>query len=105
MRYLTHDSGEAAVLKNTQVLGDASPLEFDEDGRAGPLEDELAEKVAAMHLHVELGERAGGDPADPSPEGLIEDGVCPWCDEYEGDGVAQHASAAHSDRWAAYTEE
>lgn len=35
---------------------------------------------------------------------LMDDGVCPWCDEYGGDAVPQHASAAHPDAWAAYTE-
>jgi hypothetical protein len=37
-------------------------------------------------------------------ESHIADGVCPWCDEYEGDGVPQHASAAHPDDWAEYKE-
>jgi hypothetical protein len=57
MRYLTHDSGSEVTVKNAQVLGDESPLEFDDDGRAGPVADELAETVAAMDAHIAVGER------------------------------------------------
>ena len=32
----------------------------------------------------------------------VEAGVCPWCDEYEGGHVGQHASSAHPDAWEAY---
>jgi hypothetical protein len=61
MRYIYHDSGEAGELHNGQVLGDDSPVEFDEEGRAGPLEDDVAGMLSAMHAHVELGERARED--------------------------------------------
>ena len=44
------------------------------------------------------GTDAGGIEAD------IEAGICPWCDDYEGDAVAQHASGAHPDEWTAYKE-
>jgi len=66
MRYLRHDSGEKSVLQNTQVLGDDSPLEFDDEGRAGPVKDSLAEKVAAMHKYVHLGRRVreGDEPEE-----------------------------------------
>jgi len=37
--------------------------------------------------------------------GVIEQGKCPWCDEYEGDHIGQHASSAHPDEWNAYTED
>lgn len=37
-------------------------------------------------------------------EDHIENGECPWCDEYEGDGVPQHASAKHPEDWAEYKE-
>ena len=30
---------------------------------------------------------------------------CPLCDEYDGDNVAQHASQAHPDEWADYSED
>ena len=38
----------------------------------------------------------------PTTAEEIDAGVCPWCDDYEGSGVAQHASSAHPDEWAAY---
>lgn len=34
----------------------------------------------------------------------IERGECPWCDDYTGDGVPQHASSAHPDEWSDYKE-
>lgn len=37
-----------------------------------------------------------------SVEGEIERGTCPWCSDYEGDHVGQHASSAHPDEWLAY---
>jgi len=61
MRYLRHDSGEAVSVTNRQALGDESPLEFDEDGRAGPLSDDVAETVAAMDAHITLGKRVPRD--------------------------------------------
>jgi hypothetical protein len=57
MRYLEHDSGGAATLKNGQVLGDDSPLEFDADGRSEPVGGDVATTLATMHRHVTLGER------------------------------------------------
>jgi hypothetical protein len=57
------------------------------------------------------GEEVPGDGdgylRDKPPGVQIEEGVCPWCDpddRYEGDGVPQHASSAHSEAWAAYSE-
>lgn len=38
-------------------------------------------------------------------EDRIDAGECPWCDDYEGDGVPQHAASAHADEWAAYKAE
>ncbi|WP_135363450.1 hypothetical protein [Halosimplex halophilum] len=32
----------------------------------------------------------------------IDAGECPWCDEYEGENVGQHASSAHPDAWDDY---
>lgn len=52
-----------------------------------------------------------GDDGDEAPEPVthtleetIEAGTCPWCDEYEGEAVGQHASSAHPDAWADYKE-
>jgi len=35
---------------------------------------------------------------------LIEVGECPWCDDYTGDHVGQHASSAHPEAWADYSD-
>lgn len=37
-------------------------------------------------------------------EQLIQEGVCPWCEDYAGEHVGQHASSAHPDEWQAYRE-
>lgn len=49
--------------------------------------------------------RCGQSHDDGACWDLIEAGVCPWCDDYEGDGVAQHASSAHPDEWDEYKED
>lgn len=57
--------------------------------------------------HVNDGDDDGGYLRDEPPEVQIDNGVCPWCppdDRYEGDGVPQHASSAHPDAWADYSE-
>jgi len=38
-------------------------------------------------------------------EATIEAGECPWCDDYEGDAVGQHASSAHPEAWDDYKED
>lgn len=52
-------------------------------------------------------EETPGEDSDAEPETVtdaIEDGVCPWCDDYTGDGVPQHAGSAHPEKWQAYKE-
>lgn len=34
----------------------------------------------------------------------IKAGECPWCEDYQGEHVGQHASSAHPEAWAAYQE-
>jgi len=53
--FLKHDSGGPAELHNQQVLGEDSPLEFDEDGYAEVGDPVVAEKLLAMHRHIERG--------------------------------------------------
>ena len=45
-------------------------------------------------------ESASGSDSDAAE--LIEEGVCPWCSDYEGDHVGQHASSAHEKEWNDY---
>ncbi|MFC7202867.1 hypothetical protein ACFQJC_05020 [Haloferax namakaokahaiae] len=68
MRYLHHDSEESAMLRNQQVLGDDSPLEFDEEGVGGPVDDDTAQTLSAMHRHVTLGRRARDTDGETPPD-------------------------------------
>jgi len=44
------------------------------------------------------------DVSNEDAEALMDNGVCPWCEEYAGDHVGQHASSAHPDEWDEYTD-
>jgi len=35
---------------------------------------------------------------------LVENGICPWCDDYSGENVGHHASSAHPHMWNEYSE-
>jgi hypothetical protein len=43
-----------------------------------------------------------GDTQATGPATAIERGKCPWCDDYDGDHVGQHASSAHPEAWREY---
>jgi len=99
----------------------------DEDGRyVGPQEEfvgpvvEYLNDVADADLNADdyLPDDGKDDEEEDAEDGeaeteaevsdveqSIDDGVCPWCDDYEGDGVPQHASSAHSEEWAEYKED
>jgi|GEM_PF-1468934 hypothetical protein len=68
MPYLKHESGGAGELRNSQILGDRSPLEFDEDGYAFVEDPAVADKLLAMHRHIERGghgpDGGGGSEAE-----------------------------------------
>lgn len=90
----------------------------DEQGRyCGPpeqFEDAVREYLGVTESSNTESESPGDDSeSEPEPvtvvepeyvEEHIEDGECPWCDDYTGDGVPQHASSAHPEAWAAYKE-
>lgn len=68
----------------------------------------FGERLAAR-FDLELSDLEPGAGPDGSDDGesdtiaaAIEGGVCPWCDDYEGDSVPQHASSAHPDEWTNY---
>jgi len=46
----------------------------------------------------------GGDGFATDAE-AVDAGICPWCDDYEGDHVGRHASSAHPDAWDEYTDD
>ena len=97
---------------NTDAVAHARDLSIreDDDGtRYLGCSDHYADEVAEF-LGVEPPVQ---DDEDAEPEtvtdevptaDLIDMGECPWCDDYEGDGVPQHASAAHPDEWTEYKE-
>jgi len=55
-----------------------------------------------------VGQEDGPPDSTETTDGLeetINAGECPWCDEYEGDAVGQHAASAHPDAWDDYKED
>lgn len=108
-----------ARYRHPRALGVADPPQFavdiggdhvdlDADG-CFETDDEAAVRAIASAHDVSVAElRVEGDDT-PAPLGataadMIDRGVCPWCSDYEGDHVGQHASSAHPDEWADYTE-
>ncbi|GAB3669547.1 hypothetical protein [Halopiger thermotolerans] len=71
MPYLKHESGEAGELHNSQILGDDSPLEFDEDGYAYVEDPTVADKLLAMHRHIESGGRGPEGSSGDAESGTL----------------------------------
>lgn len=46
--------------------------------------------------------RTVGELQDVGAAALIDDGECPWCEDYSGEHVGQHASSAHPELWREY---
>jgi len=67
------------------------------------LADAYGVAVSDLRVGGESNQQSGDD--GESLVKKIEGGECPWCDEYTGDGVPQHASSAHPDEWSAYKED
>lgn len=87
-------------------VGDGRPV-TDADGVFETGDERTVRAIAQAHDTTvdEMRERARGlnqQTGDADPEALVNDGVCPWCDEYEGGHVGQHASSAHPEEWDAY---
>jgi hypothetical protein len=116
----TADYHYGAADVNTEAVRHARDLSVREDaeGRYVGCSEHYADDVRAF-LGVDETSSADEDSpeetSDAEPitvtsagveyaEDHIERGECPWCDDYEGDGVPQHASAAHPEDWAEYKE-
>lgn len=73
--------------------------------------DDGTVELGSDHETRALANAHGVSPAtlredDPGTiDDAIEAGECPWCDEYSGEHVGQHASSAHPDKWDAHTED
>jgi hypothetical protein len=82
---------------------------FSRGDRADVSEDDvhyLCEERGDFERVSDINSRADGvkEALVSSPGEMIDAGVCPWCDDYEGDHVGRHASSAHPDEWGAYTD-
>jgi hypothetical protein len=88
----------AEFLHGYGTVRGGDTVEVDADTAAYLVEQDDYERV----VDVDGEEVTSAD--DPTVAEQIDNGVCPWCDDYEGDGVPQHASSAHSQEWAAYSE-
>ena len=111
--------GQADV--NTDAVDHARDIRVSEDdgGRYVGCSSHYAADVAAF-LGVEYETGTGDEPetspadeeipeesSDADPESVtdaIKAGECPWCEDYEGDGVPQHAGSAHPEEWQSYKE-
>lgn len=112
---IRHVSGPArfthAALDSTSIHGDTHEVS---DGGAEYLCDALGHFERLDVTEAEFREIDGNDAGDTAKElesaddktdaMLIEAGECPWCDDYEGENVGQHASSAHPDLWDNYKE-
>ncbi|WP_226041572.1 hypothetical protein [Natrinema sp. DC36] len=97
MPYLKHESGEATELRNSQILGDNSPLEFDEDGYAFVEDPTVADKLLAMHRHIERGGR-GPEASSDEDEAESESGteVPPTDSDPDREGVTYDPTEAET---------
>lgn len=68
-----------------------------------PLEDAVVEGDTTTGENV-VEDSATTDTDVVEPGASIEAGECPWCEDYDGEHVGQHASSAHPDEWQAYRE-
>lgn len=107
-RYISAEDGDALAGQTLHSRRDCPALEADA-GHARPVADST---VAAINGEscpecTPLGNdsASGGDDsaATGTPvtvEDAIENGECPWCSDYSGEHVGQHASSAHTEAWA-----
>jgi hypothetical protein len=75
-----------------------------EDGGVHDVDAKTADRLCDDWRFERVDNGGGEDATSVTPADMIDSGECPWCDGYEGDHVGQHASSAHPDEWANYTE-
>jgi hypothetical protein len=79
------------------------------EGDVHDVDGATAERLAGLDK-FELADDGSDDasedgelPDDTVPvDEAMDQGVCPWCDDYEGENVGLHASSAHPDKWEDY---
>jgi len=92
----------SAAVGERVTVDESGEFEVDDASDARDLAD--AYGVELERLVVDEADAEPKAAGDPTPDEQIRAGICPWCDEYEGDHVGQHASSAHPDAWDAYNE-
>jgi hypothetical protein len=98
-------------MRTVRYVGSANRYRLTQDGvdieagEAETVDDDLAEYLLDRDDFeaVETADSDGGD--EPTIADQIDAGECPWCDEYEGENVGQHAASAHTDAWDDYKED
>lgn len=83
-----------------------------DSGATQDVDDELAQYLAGRDdFDVHDSEDTSDEESDDleyeeasAIEDRLDAGECPWCSEYDGENVGQHASSAHPDKWTAYKE-
>ena len=58
----------------------------------------------ACDRHIDGDDADGWDRNIEDLQTLVENGICPWCDDYDGENVGHHASSAHPHMWNEYSE-
>lgn len=58
----------------------------------------------ACSRHIDGDDGDGWERNIEDIQTLIANGICPWCDDYDGENVGHHASSAHPDDWSEYSE-
>jgi len=76
-----------------------------EAGATETVDDDLAEYLLDRDDFEEVESEGTDDGGDDTVEEQINAGECPWCDEYEGENVGQHAASVHADAWDDYKED
>jgi hypothetical protein len=76
-----------------------------DDGDSHDVDAKTADRLCDDWRFERVDDGDDEDATSATPADMIDSGECPWCDSYSGDHVGQHASSAHSDEWANYTED
>lgn len=96
-----HNHGTVAGGETIAVDGDTADYLVESGGY------EYAESDAQSDADADDGDDTTDTDADAESGDVaaqIDAGECPWCDDYDGESVGRHASAAHPDEWDAYKE-
>jgi hypothetical protein len=108
--YYSGQSGDSFVDATLHHSTECGTLQ-DADGGVRPVNSSSVDRNDAEMCPdcTPLGNESSGDSGSSatddtarSPSAMIDDGECPWCDDYSGDHVGSHASSAHPDEWDDY---